>query len=390
MQPRKVPHAWSVGQRFRYIPALDGLRGVAVLLVVVFHGGPAYAPGGFIGVDVFFVLSGFLITALLIDEWAVHQTINFKHFYVRRVLRLLPAFVGLLITFLIVSYVCSTRERFATDLNEALISFFYLSNWTRALGYGKPDFLGHTWSLAIEEQFYLLWPIVLATIIRFAPSPRWILGAAIGCGMCSWLASVLLAHLGATPERLYNGFDTRAYTLLVGCAVAISLAFEMAGRKLLALLKLAGALSALTLVMFAVNADWRSPYMYVLGFPCVAICTSVTIAALTHQGSVPSMLHRVLEARPLVYLGKISYGVYLWHYLVFRALPATSLSGMPLIKLGVGMLLSLVLATLSFFLLERPFLRFRPSFSGSREHYSSGGDDPIRPITPILARQDGK
>jgi len=158
----------------KYIPSLDGLRAIAVTSVVIYHANQAYCPGGWAGVDVFFVLSGFLISTILLDEFATSKVIDFRKFYIRRALRLLPAFACLIFVLLIFSL--ASRHHRVQDLENILMSAAYLMNWNRAFGWipGDGGFLGHTWSLSMEEQFYFIWPVTLLLLTRvrkFSPPP---------------------------------------------------------------------------------------------------------------------------------------------------------------------------------------------------------------------------
>jgi peptidoglycan/LPS O-acetylase OafA/YrhL len=152
------------GFSLSYTPALDGIRGVSILAVMIYHAGASFLPGGFIGVDVFFVLSGFLITALLLKEYDRGRQIQLKKLYIRRVLRLAPALAVLLFVFTVSSWLLLEPKQAGSHLWDAFITLCYASNWTQALDIHPPDLLGHTWSLSIEEQFYILWPMTLCLL----------------------------------------------------------------------------------------------------------------------------------------------------------------------------------------------------------------------------------
>jgi peptidoglycan/LPS O-acetylase OafA/YrhL len=202
----------------KYEPALDGLRAFAVTGVVLAHAlpGSRYIPGGGIGVDVFFVLSGFLITRILAREISVTGSIDFKLFYMRRLLRLTPPLAFLLLTELAFEFL--TSSDFATHEKAALMSASYLMNWNRAFNWWPQGNLGHTWSLAIEEQFYLIWPALLIFIYPRRPI-RWL--SVIIVMVLAW--RTYLIHQGASIDRIYNGFDTHSDSLFIGCAVGLFL-----------------------------------------------------------------------------------------------------------------------------------------------------------------------
>jgi len=201
-----------------YKPALDGLRALAVLPVLLFHGGVPGFQWGYIGVDVFFVISGYLITDTLLKEQAETGCISLLGFYRRRALRLLPALA--LVCLAVLLFMGLVANSWNQAWREIAIVAFYAGNWTRALGTGLPQYLGHTWSLAIEEQFYIRWPALLLAILALNPtiisSLRLILALVIA--VTCW--RIFLALYGASADRLYNGTDTRADALLIGAALA--------------------------------------------------------------------------------------------------------------------------------------------------------------------------
>src|SRR5262249_10444122 len=209
-----------------YRPWLDGLRGLAILMVLAFH--CRLLPGGSLGVDIFFVLSGFLITSLLVEEWERRGTISFKHFYLRRALRLLPAFLLTLLACAVAIWIWGSREELATLGRESLVAICYISNWPALHQVGMPH-LGHTWSLSLEEQFYFLWPLLLWLMLWLRlPRRRLIAVLVAGIVACAVLRFTLY-RLNCVPGpekaanvlRLYMGLDTRADALLVGCVTGL-------------------------------------------------------------------------------------------------------------------------------------------------------------------------
>lgn len=345
-----------------YLPYLDGLRGVAILLVLVFHTNGPFLKGGFIGVDVFFVLSGFLITSLLIKEWDRHGFIGLGHFYMRRALRLLPAVVLLLAVFLGVSWFVA--EDFRKSALDAAIVLFYGANWARAMG--RPMFaLGHTWSLSIEEQFYLLWPLIFIVVMKVGLYRRvlaWgVLAAAVAL---AWVRIVLQRH-GAPTERLYNGLDTHADPLLVGCSLAFFVSAcgmdRLARSKWIGLAGYAG-LAGLLVAAFTTRFDSRG--MFLGGYLLIAIAAAALIAELLARPQ--SALGTALQWPALVKLGRISYGVYLWHFPIYKVLMAWHDRYQwhvrwPLYLFGGGTL-AIVIAMLSYHFIEVPFLRLKKKF----------------------------
>ena len=345
-----------------YVPALDGLRGVAIVAILIFHLNVPLFTGGFVGVDIFFVLSGFLITSLLVYEFDASARIQLGHFYLRRLLRLGPALTLMLAVYSAVCLVVLPATQARVHLVDAAIAFFYVSNWARALGIHPPDFLGHTWSLGIEEQFYLAWPLVLYTLLRAGMSRGRIALFAIAIAIACWLTRVGYLLNGKAIERIYNGLDTRADCLMIGCALGTVLASglldDAARSTLRRALSVATPLAILWLVVFAVNGDWQSRWIYYWGLTGIALAAATMILDVMIDPG--GRLATVLSSRWLVFTGSISYGLYLWHYPIYRALGALDLGGWAVFAIGVPA--SFAIATLSYRFVERPILSLaRPS-----------------------------
>ena len=354
----------------RRLTALDGLRAVAVGMVMAYHGGVAgLSQAGFYGVDVFFVLSGFLITTLLLNEQDGSGTVRFAAFWGRRARRLLPGLLLMLVAVdLYVAYMAPSGS-YPGFRGDALSVVAYVSNWhfvAASSNYftatGSPSLLTHTWSLAIEEQFYIVWPLVLWAAIRLArrlrrPPAAVVLALASAGAVASacWMAA--LYRSGAGPSRLYYGTDTHAQSILVGAALAGLLALRprIAGRVATAPV---AAAAAAGLVWAATDLGSADPVTYQGGFFFVALVSAVLIAALVvHPAGRPA---RLLSLPPLVYLGRISYGMYLWYFPLFAVLDhaRTGLTGPALFTLRCGA--DVAVAAASFHLLEQPVRRWRP------------------------------
>jgi peptidoglycan/LPS O-acetylase OafA/YrhL len=331
----------------KHEPALDGVRGVAILGVLFSHFG--LLPGGAFGVDAFFVLSGFLITSLLLGEWQATGTISLRLFYTRRALRLFPALGALLVIVLDVGLMATFVGGQSFHQLQALwqgIGFgaFYAANIAKAAGLNLAS-LTHLWSLAEEEQFYLLWPIALLTCLRRRIGPSRL------CLLLT-LAALLVAgnrlalfSTGATSwERLISSPDTRSDPLLVGCLAGVLYSC----RLLPSWSRSRGAgwlwLPSAATVAAVVASFGRWPHWaYTVGLVPFELAIAILIlVALTHRDSLPS---RVLQVRPLTATGKISYSLYLWHVL-FRTQ-----------ALLLAFALSFAAATASYRFIERPFLR---------------------------------
>ncbi len=372
-----APGGPAGGAHLSYSPALDGLRAVAVLGVLAFHGGVSWLPGGFLGVDAFFVLSGFLITSLLVREWESTGTIALRAFWARRARRLLPALFALVVFVVCVAPFAMPAGTYPGLRGDALSALLYFANWhfifagaTYFAQSAPPSPLTHTWSLAIEEQFYLVWPIAVLLVLTRTRGLRTLLWVCVAGALGSAVEMALLYREGASLTRLYYGTDTRAQALLAGAALAVGLSLVARRRGkttgdeaawLPASRHARNVISVLGLVGVAGSAAlWgtstgTSPFLYEGGFLVVAVCAAAVVAAAV---CLPAgALARVLAARPLRDLGRISYGVYLWHYPLFLWVDGqrTGLQGAALFALRCA--LTIVVASASFLLLERPVRR---------------------------------
>jgi peptidoglycan/LPS O-acetylase OafA/YrhL len=347
-----------------YQPALDGLRAVAVLAVFGFHAAPARLPGGYVGVDLFFVLSGFLITTLLLEEKDRTKRVALAAFYVRRALRLLPALVVFLACY-VVCYGLQTGD-WPFALASAGVAIVYLSNWVRALGLSGLGWVGHTWSLSNEEQFYLLWPPLLLLLGYFLRSKAAVLLAVAAAAFGVMAYRALGALNGWPPARLYDALDTRADGLLIGCCLAFIYNRNVLGRcpRLKRLVGGAGALSLVGLVAFCLFGLARlAPVMLSYGYALASLAAGLVVMALASEAPGARGLACLLRLPPLVWVGKVSYGVYLWHSLAIYSLKE-SLPGLsPWLSLPLALAATLAVAGLSFALVERPFLRLKKRFT---------------------------
>jgi len=346
------------------VGGLDGLRTVAVALVLTYHVTPDLLPGGSVAVDLFFTLSGFVITRLLLAEYARSGGIALLPFYRRRWLRLVPALLALCAVCAILS-VTTSLWGFDGSLRAAGLSALFLVNVVRAMEPGPyGDLMGplaHTWSLGVEEQFYLLWPLVLLVLLRFARARAVLLWTAALCALpVLWRCALWNPD---AAHRIYNGTDTRADQLLAGALVAVVLARLRADDPRLAVLRTwAGRLAWPALGALALVA-WRMPVTadaglltaawYTVGFLVVAVLSATLVAALELRPG--GRMSRLLSLTPLAWVGRnLSYGIYLWHYPVVRLLASL---GMTDGLLPATALLSVLMALLSYYAVEAPFLR---------------------------------
>lgn len=351
-----------IGGGSRYMAGLDGLRALAVMAVVAYHLAPGRVPGGLLGVSVFFVLSGYLITDLLVAEWRQTGRLRLKPFLVRRARRLLPAmFVMLAAVYVWVALFESSR---LTSLREDIAAaLLYMSNWWFVFhdvsyfeSFGPPSPLGHLWSLAVEEQFYLLWPFALALGLRFAPRRGGLFGLLLAGAAASAIAMALLYEPGADPSRVYYGTDTRAFGLLIGAALAVvwpsAKLTAFRSRRARLALDCAGGAGLLVLVyMFAQTGEYDHS-LYLGGMVVLSAATAVVVAALVH----PSAKLAVIAGwKPLRWLGVRSYGIYLWHYpIIVLTRPAVATDDFDPLRASLQLASCLGLAALSWRFVEAP------------------------------------
>lgn len=355
----------SPDRKSSYVSALDGIRAIAIAAVVVFHLGATWLPGGFLGVDIFFVLSGYLITWLLIDVFERTGTINFRAFYLGRVRRLVPAFLFMVLGIAIGVglWAPDTIERFLKDLPWALAG---LTNWwfiAEQQDYfeaiGRPSLLQHTWSLAIEAQFYVIWPAVILFISRRLHVAH-VRAAAIAGAVASWATLVWVGSAAATSSmsasHMYFGTDTHSSGLFIGAALAVSWvpknlhpAVTPSGRWIINGVGFWG-LAILTWALF--NVSETTGDFYTLGFLLAGLGTAAVIASVVHPSSI---LRKPFSLPMMSWLGTRSYGLYLWHWVVIQVLRPgldIALEGMQLIVFQL--LLLGAITEISYRLVELP------------------------------------
>ncbi|MFN8124243.1 MAG: acyltransferase family protein [Thermoleophilia bacterium] len=347
------------GRRLGYMPGVDGLRAIAVVAVLIYHLGASWLPGGYLGVDVFFVISGFLITSLLLAEHRATGRIALRRFWLRRAWRLLPAVFLMLLVVLAVMLVLHHDEvgRLRGQVAAALT---YVVNWHFIVAdvpyferFGRPSVFLHLWSLSIEEQFYVLWPPLLA--IALPRLPRRVLVAAVAAGAAGSAALAwVLWRPFEDPSRIYYGTDTRAVALLAGAGLALLLA---RGRPQLGRVPLeaAGAVGLAGVVVAFLTLGDLEERLYRGGFLLVALAAAVLVFAASDPRAG---IARLLGVRPMVWLGRRSYGIYLWHWPVImltRPGVDVDLDGAPLLAVRVA--LTLAAAALSYRYVETPLRR---------------------------------
>ncbi len=361
------------------IDALDGFRGCAVLLVVVHHL-PVAVPslfhritkGGGFGVDAFFVLSGFLITAILLRDQASGGRVRFGAFYRRRALRLLPALVLFLAVYMYYEWVTSMPG--AHEPSSALSVIFYYSNtWLHRVPMSTG--LGNMWSLAVEEQFYLVWPLCLALFFglrrRLAPTVA-ILVATIA--VVAIRRAIMWNH-GVSWLWLYTRLGTRADALLVGCLLA---QLWVRGKLPKRGVQLAGWI-ALAYYLYLVRVGAGDPFLYRGGYTLIAILVGTILLAILQTDWLVS---RVLRAAPLRAVGRVSYGLYIWHLAVFNAVGRYGRRWPPITQATVALSLAALATCGSWFLVERPFLRWKDRLETTKRDHDKQSPQKPSPQKP--------
>jgi peptidoglycan/LPS O-acetylase OafA/YrhL len=337
------------------VPALDGMRGAAVLIVVYFHAAflvPSlrrYAESGGLGVDAFFVLSGFLITALLLREQATRGSVHLGAFYQRRALRLLPALVVLLAVHALYAQVANLSM--AAERESVTSVLFYYSN-TGLHRLPTTEGLGALWSLAVEEQFYVLWPVIFLVLLSLRRPSSTVLSITIALIVAVCVYRTMLFHQGTPVLYLYTRTTTRADALLIGALLAQLWVRGMVPKRGLTLL----AWPALAFYLFTVVHGVGPTFLYNGGYTLIALAVALVILAVLETSW---SVNHVLRFGPLRAVGRVSYGLYIWHLFIITAVARYGKDWAPWTRLSVAISLSALACTASFVFVEQPFLRWK-------------------------------
>ncbi|MFN2531396.1 MAG: acyltransferase family protein [Pyrinomonadaceae bacterium] len=349
------------GFKANHIPALDGLRGLAILLVITHHQLiPVSLNGGFLGVDLFFVLSGFLITTLLLAEFASTNKISLKKFYARRALRLGPALLLYLTACLIVAYDTQILD-WSRQLKLIGFAVAYSTNWRFAFGWDSVlDPTAIIWSLSIEEQFYILWPMIFFCCLMLKCKRRYLVLVLSGLILTIMVHRSSLLNEGVALNRLYYGTDTRADALLMGCLIALLPPWnpQQSAKRYV---NFAATSAALCLAYLITTVHFTDHFLYGGGYTGIASMAGIVTWSVAN--APPRVLTTVLEWAPLRWFGKISYGLYLWHWLLLKTTSFYFIAGSwdPWARFAVAVGVS----ALSFYLIERPFNQLKTRFAST-------------------------
>ncbi|TYR81326.1 acetyltransferase [Priestia megaterium] len=348
---------------YRHIHGLDGLRALAVIFVIAYHYGFEWASGGFLGVDIFFVLSGYLITSALLAYQQEKQSFNLAHFWIGRMRRLLPAAYLMVMT--VVAWAVLFDQALLTTLRgDALSSIFYTSNWWFIFhevsyfdSFNSPSPLKNLWSLAIEEQFYILWPILFFIGLRFIKKRSMLsllvfVGAIVSVGLMAFLYEP-----GSDPSRVYYGTDTRSFELLIGCWLALVWPMKRLSSKNLppfgkAILDLTSLTSLLMVMLCVMFLNEYQSSLYRGGMLLVCLNAAILVATVCHPSC---SVGRLLSFKPLRWVGTRSYGIYLWHYpILVLTTPVAEISHPVYAHVGLQVAAILIIAELSYRFVEMP------------------------------------
>ena len=350
-----MPKPLANAPHIAYRPGLDGLRAIAVAAVFLYHARIDWLPGGFLGVDLFFVLSGYLITSLLLVEWEARNRIDLRRFWLRRARRLLPALVVVVLASLALAAIFA-RQDLAHTRGDALSSLLYYTNWHEIIAnhsyfnlMGNPSLLQHTWSLAIEEQFYIVWPLLLVpclVLVGRRRLPMLIIAGIAASAALMWI----LYNPNGDPSRVYYGTDTRAFLLLMGILLALVWPWIQRLRQALPLLELFGVAALVGTVLLFRQMHEFNPTLYRGGDLAAAFCFVVLVAAVAHPRTG---IGEALGVAPLRWVGERSYGIYLWHWPIIVLVAGVNTRPSPGVVVAEAALV-LTAAALSYKFVEQP------------------------------------
>ncbi len=344
---------------------LDSLRGLAILGVILYHINFNWMPGGFLGVTVFFVLSGYLITDILAIEWKKNKRIDLKRFWLSRARRLLPGMLVMLV--IVLAWITIFHSSLLGKMRgDSLAALLYFSNWWyiyHKLSYfesfNQLSPLNHFWSLAVEEQFYVVWPFIIGLAFYYIKKKsRIILFIMLGAAM-SALAMALLYEPGVDPSRIYYGTDTRAFSLLIGAALALIWPSSRLANKIIPkarlVLDIIGGIALIIILVMFWKTNQYDPFLYRGGMVLLSLATALLVANLAHPAS---RIAQFLRFRPLRWMGIRSYGIYLWHYpIITLTTPKINAGEFSFTRALLQFLLIIVVAQISWKFIEDPIRR---------------------------------
>ncbi|CAN2179676.1 COG1835 Predicted acyltransferases [Candidatus Nanopelagicaceae bacterium] len=350
----------------QYIPAIDGLRAIAVIAVMLYHLGISWVPGGFLGVDLFFVISGYVITRLLLDSIQERGGLDLRDFYMARIRRLIPPLVFMIVVTSIVVglWAPDTTRKFLTD---APFSLFGGMNWWLVFNHqdyfetsGRPPLLQHTWSLAVEAQFYLVWPLILLIVLKYfgkkvIPAAALVIAAISGVALM-FVSFQLDAASSSKVSHVYFGTDTHSIGLFLGAALAVSWIPQnfnlQVSRRAQDFIDGIGVFGFIGILATFLLIDETKPTLYKIAFPLAGLFGTAILISIVHPASRFAPL---LRTKVLLWIGERSYAIYLWHWVIFQiSRPQVDLAGENWALFLLRILLVLAMADISLRLVELP------------------------------------
>ena len=389
----------ATNRGIQYIPAIDGLRAVAVIAVMLYHLGFSWIPGGFLGVDLFFVISGYVITRLLLDSIAQSGGLDLKGFYIARARRLLPALIFMLVstTIAIGIWAPDTIKRLLTDMPFSLTGTM---NWwlvARQQDYfesiGRPPLLQHTWSLAVEAQFYLFWPLILYFVLKkfgkkHIPLASLAIAAASGIALL-FVSFSLDASNTSKVSHIYFGTDTHSIGLFLGAALAVSWIpqnfTKTVSKKAQDFIDGVGFVGFIGILAAFLLIDESQPTLYKIAFPLAGICGAAIVMSVVHPAS---RFAPVLQNPVFLWIGERSYAIYLWHWVIFQVTrPSVDLAGKEWALTSLRILIVLALADISLRYVELPIRRgvIQYWFKGLKYRTKKERNQQTRTFTTVTA-----
>ncbi|WP_306431074.1 acyltransferase family protein [Paenibacillus sp. XY044] len=370
----------------RYMPGLDGLRAFSVMAVIAYHLNAKWAQGGLIGVGIFFVISGYLITDQIIQEWKREGRLNLFRFWMRRARRLLPAMLAMLA--LVALWLSLIDPGRLQDLRGAFLSsLFYVNNWWLIYhkvsyfeSFGAPSPIGHLWSLSIEEQFYLIWPLLLVLGLKIFHRRGKLALVIFGLAAISALGMAAIYVPGTDPSRVYYGTDTRAFALLVGAVLAVVWPSRKLKGKLSTrsrgMLDTIGVAGLTVLLVLICRTNEYDAFLYRGGFWIISLLSAAVIAVLAHPASRAG---KVMGSKVLRWIGVRSYSLYIWHYpVIILTNPGVQTEGSSPLRILLQLSASFLLAACSYQYIEEPLRR--GGFSLKKNRLFFAGRGTLRPI----------
>ncbi|MHC9532794.1 acyltransferase family protein [Dellaglioa sp. L3N] len=354
-------------KKARYITGFDGVRTLAVIGVILYHLVPSSLQGGYLGVPIFFVVSGYLITDLLNQEWQQNHKIDILGFYIRRIRRLYPALLTMLVT--TITYITLFQRDLLKNVREIFASnLLYVYNWFQVIHkesyfdhFGTPSPFTHLWSLSIEGQYYFFWPIIVVLLIIFLKRKERIFNLIFILAFISALLMAFLYKTGSDPSRVYYGTDTRMFSILLGSSLSFiwpssSLKKEISNKGRL-FLDVVGSVSLLTIILLFFTMSDQSSLVYRGGMFFFSVLVVIFVATVAHPGND---MNRVMTNPLFTWIGKRSYGIYLYQFpiMVFYESKIQSIGAHPWLNALVEIAMILVVSDLSYRFLERPLQRF--------------------------------